>query len=127
MKMSFNLFLSFICLITGFLTYILRQNSESAHMLLKLNNSIVYNFIKYNLTDFLWCLSGCLLIHNIWEHKKKYNFYLLISIIPLIGLGLEGFQLIGFIPGTFDWIDIGCYIFCLLILIIFQNIKNGLK
>lgn len=61
------------------------------------------NLIKYNLPDALWCLS---LIVYTTTISNKFLIAICLFIPPLMELA----QLVGVIPGTFDFYDLFIYI-----------------
>ena len=110
------LLFSVITLLIGFVTYYLfRELSDLiffrifgihiANETILLPANIFSNFIKYNLCDGLWILSGILLLRFIWFNNHKVCQYYVI-IFLCIGLLLEFLQIIESIPGTFDVFDI---------------------
>ena len=69
------------------------------------NTSIFSYFVKFNLPDMLWFVSGILFLRCIWFYKVKVQaVYILVFYI--IGLLLEVSQLSDAVPGTFDWFDL---------------------
>lgn len=61
-------------------------------------------FLKYNLCDGLWILSGILFLRFIWFDNRVICKYYIVVFIG-IALLLELLQLIDNIPGTFDITD----------------------
>lgn len=78
------------------------------------------SWIKYSFPDGLWLLSYLLIIDVVWHNSpdRKRTFWL--SILPFIAISSEIMQI--FIPqiGTFDYIDLSCYMGAITI---FQIIK----
>ena len=111
------LFSSIIFLIIGFLCYFLfRDNSNllffqmtklnifPGHKIILPDNIISY-FVKYNLCDGLWLLSGILFFRFIWFNNSKIGQYYIIVFI-FIALLYQFLQILEYIPGTFDIMDI---------------------
>jgi hypothetical protein len=105
---------SLIALSTGFLCYYFFRDSNLlfytifnlniAHNNLYLSNNLFSDFVKYNLCDGLWLLSGILLLRFIWfGNPLTGNYY--IAIFICAALILEMLQLAAFFPGTFDILD----------------------
>jgi hypothetical protein len=70
-----------------------------------LPSSALTGIILYNLPDMLWFLSGILLLRLIWLYNKKWqNIYL--YCFYGIALIFETMQLLNYIPGTFDIMDL---------------------
>lgn len=68
-------------------------------------------WIKYSLPDGLWLLSYLMIIDIIWYNtptNTSKNYW--ISILPLTAIGSEIIQLLIPYIGTFDIIDLLCYI-----------------
>jgi len=115
MKIRFTfLFFSLSFLLLGFLCYFFLRESNliiNKFLDIKFNNiffsydNLFLKFLKYNLPDGLWILSGILLIRSIWINDFKIsNIYVYIFIF--LAILFEFFQLFNFIPGTFDFFDI---------------------
>lgn len=66
-------------------------------------------WIVYSLPDGLWLCSYVILVSTIWDFDLKQGWFYVFS-LPIIGIGSELAQAFGFMRGTFDWIDIVCYI-----------------
>ena len=107
------LLLSLCSLMLGFCAYVLFRESD---LLIndifnirffntrKFDNLIFIDFIKYNLPDGLWLLSGILLLRSIWISNQKVS-QIYTGVFILIAFLFELGQ-ISFIPGTFDVMDL---------------------
>jgi hypothetical protein len=103
--------LSIIAIIGGFLIYFFARNWNLLCFALfggipqkKLELSNIPNFIKYNLNDGLWFLSGIWLLRTVWQENHRIcNVYKLSFYI--LTLFLELLQLTSIFPGTFDIFD----------------------
>ena len=64
----------------------------------------------FSLPDGIWIFSYVLLMISIWNFtlNKKSIFWM--TIIPLVAIFSEIFQIFDFIPGTFDFVDLSFYI-----------------
>jgi hypothetical protein len=70
-----------------------------------LKPSTFASFLRYNLPDMLWFLSGVLLLRCLWVGQRKWQtFY--ISVFYIIALTIEISQLGTNVPGTFDPLDL---------------------
>ena len=80
-------------------------------------------WVIYALPDGLWLFSYMLLVHLIWinTNDKKYKIWL--YILPLVGISSEVLQLCIEDLGTFDLMDLICYVGA----IILFNIKTKLQ
>lgn len=70
------------------------------------------DFLLYSLPDGLWTLGYMLCIHtwiSISEFRSLTQRLCLISICPLLGIGTELLQAVGWLNGTFDWGDLLAY------------------
>lgn len=74
------------------------------------------SFVKYNLPNGLWATAYTLIMVSVWTSVQKGNVVWFI-LIPLIAVISEFMQLLTFVHGRFDWIDILCYIIPTLILL----------
>ena len=106
---------SVISLFTGILCYyILRDFNMIFFKIFKIkityanihiSDNLITYFLKYNLCDGLWLLSGILFLRFIWSNSPETGNYYIIIFIG-IALLLELLQLIENFPGTFDIFDI---------------------
>jgi hypothetical protein len=62
------------------------------------------DFLRYNLPDGLWLLSGLLFLRALWYGEKAFLFYKIVFIF--FAFLLETLQIIDEIPGTFDFYDL---------------------
>jgi len=67
-------------------------------------------FLKYNLCDGLWLLSGILFLRFLWFNSPVIGGYYIKFFIGT-ALLLEFLQLIKYVPGTFDIFDIFTMVF----------------
>ena len=73
-------------------------------------------WIIYSLPDGLWITAYLLLINKIWSNHHALSYKVFIYIMPAFAIILEFLQFIGLCPGTYDHIDLICYIIPTLIL-----------
>lgn len=66
-------------------------------------------WVVYSLPDGLWLFSYILLMGSIWRFNLKRSLYAS-SPLVVIALGSELLQIPGWIPGTFDVVDLLCYL-----------------
>lgn len=66
-------------------------------------------FIKFSLPDGLYSAAYLLIIDAIWHKDKSPKKYILLSIIPVITISNELLQYFGLVRGTYDFIDLVCY------------------
>ena len=76
---------------------------------LSVQNWNIPAFIKFSLPDGLYSAAYLLIIDAIWHNDKRPMKYILLSIIPVITIGNELLQYLGLIRGTFDYVDLICY------------------
>jgi hypothetical protein len=75
------------------------------YFLIPLKPSAFASFLRYNLPDMLWFLSGVLLLRCLWAgHWKEQTVY--ITVFYVIVLTIEISQLGDNVPGTFDPFDL---------------------
>jgi hypothetical protein len=111
---------SVTALFTGvFFYYVLRDfdmiffqmlKIKAPHANVRLSENFITCFLKYNLCDGLWLLSGILFLRFLWFNNPDIGGYYIYSFIG-IALLLELFQLIEHFPGTFDIFDIFTMVF----------------
>lgn len=83
-----------------------------------------HEFIVYSLPGGLWAAAYILLTHGLLAYQSTTLRVGIASIIPLMGMGSELLQQWQLLPGTFDIADLLCYAVPLLLLIIYEIIKN---
>jgi len=69
----------------------------------------VPEWVIYNLPNGLWSYSFLFILTYIWFDSKAKARYLWMSLVPLLSIGSELGQFFGFIPGTFDVVDLIFY------------------
>ena len=72
------------------------------------SNIQIPELIKYSIPDGLWTLSYILLMDVIWSPSIRKQI-IFCGIIPIIGTASEILQLFGLVNGTFDVVDLLCY------------------
>ena len=129
---------SLAALFAGFLCYYFFRDSNLifynifniniTHNNLYLSHNLFSNFLKYNLCDGLWLVSGILLLRFIWFGSPVIGTYY-ITIFVCAALLLELLQIIKFFPGTFDIVDIFTMVFFALLeqCIYFYTKRRSLK
>jgi len=79
-------------------------NINITHNNLYVPGNFLSYFLKYNLCDGLWLFSGILLLRFIWFGNPGIgNYYIIIFICA--ALLLELLQIMEYVPGTFDILD----------------------
>ena len=110
--------LSILLLIIGMLIYLLFRDTNNIILFswipkpkiiqimpIQIEQSILSYFLKYNLPDMLWFLSGILFLRFLWFCNIKIQKLYVLSFY-FIGFGFEISQLSRKIPGTFDFFDL---------------------
>jgi hypothetical protein len=130
MKGFAYLFTSFLCLLLGSFIYVLYEPSVffircvfSNSVILSLQQDLSWltrllpgsTFVKYHLPDILWYQSLLCIIIYVYYIKKFFHTGPLFYFIALLPFILEFLQLLRFVPGTFDWLDIFFYTILLFI------------
>lgn len=80
----------------------------------QLSNISVGNFVRFSLPDGLWLLAYLLIIDAIWRDESLYKLFF-ITLLPLIAICLEFFQLTNIANGFFDILDLSAYIGAIMI------------
>jgi len=83
----------------------------------------VPDWILYNLPDGLWFFSLLETVWFIWKGVFSRSFLIWIFLCCCLAATSEYLQLINFIPGTYDWLDLLTYFLATSIFLI----KNKLK
>lgn len=73
--------------------------------------NILPNWFVFSLPDGLWLFSYVTLLLYLWDNEISKQNILWMIIIPLIAIFSELGQLLNFISGTFDPVDLTFYIF----------------
>ena len=60
----------------------------------------------FSLPYALWVTSFCCFVGAIWHQDRKTGAMMWRLVAPVIAIGSELLQLVGFLPGTFDAIDL---------------------
>jgi len=119
--------LCILCLVCAFDIYIFFRSSSIPIVYWFERNEVVSyysshpfiqlpNWVLYSLPDGLWLLSYEFIITYLWKYQIKNKLYLSFTIgLPLFACSCELFQINGIIKGTFDILDLICYIFACLI------------
>lgn len=79
------------------------------------NSEGVYGWIKNSLPDGLWLFSYMFLVDAIWNGSKSISAYIFIYYLPFLALMSEILQYFGLLPGVFDWMDVACYLFAIIL------------
>lgn len=68
------------------------------------------DWFLYSLPDGLWIFSYVCLMLSIWKKSISQQNIFWISIVPLVAVGSEILQFFGLVQGTFDMVDVLCYL-----------------
>lgn len=68
------------------------------------------NFVLYNLPDLLWMVSYLLFVNALIPKRNLGSYLFWLLFLPVLAVIHEIMQAIGIIPGSFDYIDLLCYI-----------------
>ena len=71
---------------------------------------VISDFIRFSLPDGLYCAAYILLIDAIWHDDRRILKYYILSIVPIITISSELLQYFGIVRGTFDVVDLLCYL-----------------
>lgn len=82
----------------------------------------LFEWIKYSIPDGLWLLSYMFIIDAIWHNNKHILYYVFLWSLPIIAIMSEILQYTEIVPGTFDIVDLSCYLIAIIIFIIFNLI-----
>lgn len=112
---------SFACLFLGLSIYLFLRRNTYIHTIMNFSiidslyiehphNNQFLRFIKYYFIDFLWCFSFNLSLVSVSYSFSKKIIIIYSFISFFVGFIFEIMQLIGFVNGTFDCIDIIMYL-----------------
>lgn len=87
-------------------------------------NYLIDDWIKYSMPDGLWLFSYMLLIEAIWIKHKCISYHVFLWCLPFVAIMSELLQLVAVVPGTFDIIDLSCYILAIFIFLMFNYKKK---
>ena len=97
-----------------FIDWLLSQKTgpfltEARSITLKFSSSLPHWFM-FSLPDALCMLSLSLSMLNFWKNESYRSLMIWSILIPFIALLWEFAQYFNFLKGTFDWVDIYCYL-----------------
>ena len=81
-------------------------------------------FWVYSLPGGLWAAAYILLVYGLLSRQSALLRLTIASSIPLVGVVSELLQRVHGLPGVFDWTDLLCYATPLVLLYIYEIIKN---
>ena len=122
MKCRFIFFsLSFFSVLLGLLIYIFFRSETYIHLFLEkffafdalffslADNSII-DFLRYYFVDFLWCFSLLCILSGFSQKFCVFNLVTVSAVSVSLGIFFEFLQKVGYISGTFDYLDILMYV-----------------
>lgn len=86
-------------------------------------------WIVYSLPDGLWLCSYVLFVSVIWNFDLRQGWPYVFS-LPAVAIGSELAQAFGWVRGTFDWVDMVCYVLGLLsgyMVVEYLNLRDNEK
>ena len=86
----------------------------------------VSDFVRFCIPDGLYCLSYVILMDAIWP-GKGVSKTIAVSAIPVAAIVHETLQGFGIVRGTFDSLDLLCYLVPWALYLIQDNIINSIK
>lgn len=84
-------------------------------------NYSIYEWIKYSMPDGLWLFSYMLLTDTIWNNHKCVSYYIFLWSLPIIAIISELLQFVMIVPGTFDIMDLSCYLLAVIIFLLLKH------
>lgn len=82
----------------------------------------LFEWVKYSVPDGLWLFSYMFLIDTIWQNHRYASYYIFLWSLPAISIISELLQYFAIVPGTFDIVDLACYILAIVIFMILKFI-----
>lgn len=92
----------------------IRSNSEDSN---------IYGWFIYNMPAGLWLFAYLLIIDAIWGNEKNAQYLCHLYILPIMAIVSELMQFLGFLPGTFDFLDLISYVCAILLFIIIKKVQ----
>lgn len=92
-----------------------------------LQNLNIPSWIKYSLPDALWLFSFNYVLLTLWDFNVNRHSAFWLFLAPAIGLFSEIGQLIGLVPGTFDFMDLVLLIIATLIPFLLVDNSKSIK
>ncbi len=86
------------------------------------NTYSLFDWMLYSMPDGLWLFSYMFIIDAIWNNHKNILRLLFLWSLPIIAIMSELLQYVSIIPGTFDIVDLLCYIFAVIIFLLLKLI-----
>ncbi len=68
------------------------------------------SFVLYNLPDLLWIISYLLFVNGLITKNDRAIYLFWVLFLPILAIGHEILQGLGLMSGSFDIIDLLCYI-----------------
>lgn len=88
-------------------------------------SSALPDWFLYSLPDGLWLASYLCLVAFVWRGSIRTSNAFWYTIVPILAIASEFAQLAGYMSGTFDPLDVACYIISTLIPLAFLNISKN--
>lgn len=85
-------------------------------------NSELFGWVKFNMPAGLWLLAYMFMIDSVWGKEKNYVYLYFLYILPFLAITSELMQISGLLPGTFDVMDLFCYVFAILLFVIIKKL-----
>lgn len=82
----------------------------------------VYGWVKYNLPAGLWLFAYMFVIDAVWGKDKNLVSMYFLYVLPLLAVASEFMQLVGLLPGTFDFMDLISYMSAILLFVIIKKL-----
>ena len=92
-----------------------------------LQNLTIPSWIKFSLPDALWLFSFNYVLLTLWDFNVNRQSAFWLFLAPTIGLFSEIGQLIGVVPGTFDFMDLVLLLIATLIPFLLVNNSKSIK
>ena len=87
------------------------------------------HFVANSLPGGLWAMAYVLLADSLLKRQTAQQRVAVMSVVPLVGAASEVMQGLGMLPGTFDPLDLLCYLAPLLVVLkdVFEGRKGHKK
>lgn len=82
------------------------------------------HFVLYNLPDLLWIMAYLLFVNALIPQRDRRVYLFWIILVPLLAIIHEIMQGVGLANGSFDFVDLLCYLIPLVTNLIIINLTN---
>ena len=79
------------------------------------------DWIKFSLPDGLWIASYLFIMEAVWNGEKSLWSDTFLWWVPIVAVGSEILQFFSVVPGTFDVVDLVCYLCAIVLFLLYRH------